>query len=143
MSDVYERSPDAQYILDSEFFEEIGAAADVLAWRECEIPVEEFCLQEKFEQHFEKLVLGGARALEAYEQERYAAIRDWMEGAGGPDVALKRSPLLVTIRNGKVTLEDGYHRLGLAAFKFGAKTVTALCAHPAIHLAAQEPAAFG
>lgn len=42
--------------------------------------------------------------------------------------ALATAPLLVTIRAGRVQLEDGYHRLGVACHLFRELEVPVLCA---------------
>lgn len=64
----------------------------------------------------------------AEEMERIAGILAWIAEVGGIEAVLRQSPLLATVSDGKVRLEDGYHRLGVAHFDDGVTHVRALCA---------------
>jgi hypothetical protein len=123
--DVYARSSDAEFILDAEYGEERGIAVEQLKWRECLVPVSAFALK-----HSDLLAhLVAVPGVDwKYEAARMANIRAWFARAGGARNGLLESPLLVSISGADLTLEDGWHRLGLAVFEEGLTEVTALCA---------------
>ena len=119
---LFSRSSDAEFIFDDDA--ECGWTA--LEWRECEVPISVFGLTAKtLDEHFGALL---PAVTMASEQLRGQAIEQWILEMGGVRNALHKSPLLITLRNGKVKIEDGYHRLGVAIFCYGAHTVKALCA---------------
>lgn len=127
--DIYARSSDAPYILDADFAEDEGIGAEQLEWRECVIPVDQFELsQSTMEAHIAALIGDRCGKERAEELERCERIERWINEAGGIDAAFQQSPLLMTIKEGKPKLKDGYHRLGLAIFTFGATSIRALCA---------------
>ncbi len=129
--DLYNRSGDAEYILDGDFEAEEGVEACALEWRECLIPVTAFGIRSSnLEEHMLALKRGSddSSTWAGEERERYQRIEEWMRECGGAEAALARSPLLVTIRDGRVAIEDGYHRLGLAAHRYGMTHVLSLCA---------------
>ena len=127
---VFKRSPDAEFVLDGDFASDYGVLAADLAWRECIVPIEAFgvCCSN-LREHIARL--SGTHVAKQIEAElcRCQHIQEWIEAAGGIDVALNQSPLLVTLQGGQILLQDGYHRLGLATFNYSAKTVKALCAY--------------
>lgn len=116
VADVYNRSEDVPSIFEAEDFE--------LDWRECMVPVEAFCLSATDRDAYLVQMFGDAREY----ADRYADVKQWMETAGGPDKALKTSPLLCFMVDGKVMLDDGWHRLGVAVFEYQSRHVRALCA---------------
>lgn len=124
--DVYARSGDAEGILDGWFDDhETEIAWNLLDWRECDIPVSAFGFSydniEDWCRHLRHERLED-------EMQRMALIRSWVAEAGGIFPALTQSPLLVTIRNGRPKIEDGYHRLGIAVLEQGVSHVRSLCA---------------
>ncbi len=130
VADIQRRSGDAEFILDDDFEEEEGVSAAALDWRECLVPAAEFGpLSDSLDGHLMRLwrPFYGASWLDE-ERARCAAIRQWMSESGGADSALMQSPILATIRGGRLHIEDGFHRLGVAVFDFGAAHVRVLCA---------------
>lgn len=123
--DLFSRSPDAEFIFDDDV--ECGWTA--LEWRECEVPVSAFGIEaQTLNEHLAALL---PAATMADELRRIQSIEQWMVELGGVCHALDRSPLLITLRNGRIDIQDGYHRLGMAFFGYGVKTVKSLCAlHP-------------
>lgn len=118
--DLFNRSPDAEFIFDD--------GADrwaALEWRDCEVPVSAFDMAPTLDEHLSALLPATTMAA---EQERVQQIAQWMEQAGGVAKALCQSPILITLHNGKVRIEDGYHRLGVAVFCYGVQSVKALVA---------------
>ncbi len=127
---VFQRSPDAEFILDGDFAGDFGICAADLAWRECAVPVQAFGVPcSNLREHIGRLV--GMHIATQLEEELFRCqhIQEWIEAAGGIETALNQSPLLVTLQGGQIVLQDGYHRLGLATFNYSAKTVNALCAY--------------
>ena len=122
--DIYARSGDAEFIIDSDFADDRACDLDAVVWRECQVPVAVFGLQSTLAKHL--ALVRGQSAADA--EQRLSVIREWAARRGGVQAALRESPLLLTIRDGTVTFEDGWHRLGLAAFETGMPEVTALCA---------------
>lgn len=122
--DVYARSGDAEFIVDSDFAEDRDCDLSALVWRECQVPVLAVTTHATLAAH-----VGHVQPQTAAEAEqRLGLIREWATSRGGIQAALRENPLLLTIRNGNVTLEDGWHRLGIAAFEAALPEVTALCA---------------
>jgi hypothetical protein len=125
VDDIYERSIDAPYIFDDGVDvggEQVGW--NDLLWRECLIPVAEFDFPfVSLEQHL--LAITAETAVS--QRERGQEVAGWMAAVGGVEKALLAAPLLVTLRDGKVTIEDGYHRLGVAVILHDARFVRALC----------------
>ena len=128
--DVYARSPDAEFILGSDFEDEEALRVADLEWRECQIPIEAFEVSAtSLESHVAGLLGAGASAAaRKAEAARCNGVGEWIKGCGGVDLALQKSPMLVTLRDGRIKMEDGYHRLGVAVFEFGALQVRAICA---------------
>lgn len=124
MADVFARSPDAEFILDGEFEEDHQVAVRALEWRECVVPVAAFSLQPTLGEHLSVVDVQHHR--EALS--RLSSIEVWIDRAGGIDRALFASPILATWRNGKLHVEDGWHRLGSAAFRHGLSAVRIICA---------------
>ena len=122
--DIYARSGDAEFIIDSDFAEDRACDLGTVVWRECQVPVSVFGLQPTLAEHL--AVVRGQSAAEA--QQRLSVIREWAACRGSIQAALRENPLLLTIRDGNATLEDGWHRLGLAAFEAALPEVTAICA---------------
>lgn len=119
---LFSSSPDAEFVFDDDA--ECGWSS--LEWRECEVPVAAFGLKaDTLDDHLDFLP---HKASLVDEQLRAKSIEMWMRDHGCASVALHQSPLLITLREGKVKIEDGYHRLGVAVFCFGQSTVKALCA---------------
>jgi len=59
---------------------------------------------------------------------RVAGVHDWMRGAGGAEKALAISPLIAFIRtDGSVKLDDGWHRLAVAYYKYGITQLNTVC----------------
>lgn len=125
IADVYSRSEDAEFILDDEVLVGgVAASWSDLEWRECDIPVADLGVTgATFEDFLAKLY----EIDPAYEHDRKLKVGRWMEEVGGPKSALEMSPLLVTLRGQTITIEDGYHRLGIAHFEYGATSITAIC----------------
>lgn len=123
---VYARSPDAEYILDSDWGSDRGVDIRSIQWRECSVPVSEFELSAvDLRDHLSKIAIG-ANTVES-EMARCDGIVQWIEAAGGMDRAFLESPILARIQHGKLMIEDGYHRLGLARFTYGAPIVRVIC----------------
>ena len=124
VADVYARSADAQFILDCDFEEDYGVEVSALHWKECLVPVSAFALRHTtLEAH-----LATQRCIDpAYERERLANVRAWIGTKRNAMEALHESPLLVSILDGELKLQDGWHRLGIAAFEHGLTDVLALC----------------
>jgi hypothetical protein len=127
--DLFARSADAEFIFD----DESECAWGDLNWRECLVPISAFPARYKFPsilEHVsslvnEKTLFGNTLA---YELERVESIVAWMKSCGGVEPALRRSPLLLTLREGELVVEDGFHRLGVAFHYFGVTEYPALCA---------------
>lgn len=125
VADLDQRSPDAEFIIDSDFFDDEKLEPENLVWRECRIPVGEFGFEStSLSSHLAQL----RDMFPADEAQRLDDIRGWISGCGGIEAALAESPLIVTIKGGQLKLEDGYHRFGLAVFEHGVQEVLALCA---------------
>lgn len=131
VADVYQRSCDAEFILDDDFGDnESPVEWAALAWRECLVPVASLPDKYRFdtlEAHLSALRLDRWNTLDD-ELQRTEAIVDWVREVGGIQAALEQSPLLMTLRKGEVVIEDGYHRLGVAVHCFGETHVRALVA---------------
>lgn len=127
VADVFLRSGDAEFILDSDFSDDEGIDASDLEWRECSIPIEMFNMAPSLDAHLKHLVGSDPRQL-TEEYNRCQSIESWIDEAGGIEKALNQSPILVTMKSGKVKIEDGYHRLGIAFFNHEATSIRALCA---------------
>ena len=89
------------------------------------MPVEVFSLLPTLADH-----LASVRAqTDAEAEQRLSVIRDWAASRCGMAAALSENPILLTVQNGQVTVQDGWHRLGLAVFEARLTEVTALCAN--------------
>ena len=124
VADIYARSGDAEFIIDSDFAEDRNVQLGELVWMDSLVPTAAFGLQATLVDHIN--LVRGQSTVEACA--RLDKIRAWARERGGIERALRESPLLLTLRNGKVTLEDGWHRLGIAVFEGGLTQVPALCA---------------
>lgn len=113
--DMDERSPDAGFILEPEDFD--------LDWRECSVPLEGFCVTQTTRDEFLRSLPGSYKA----NLERYETVLTWVSACGGIESALVESPMLVFIDDGELILDDGWHRLGVARFEYGATHARALC----------------
>lgn len=132
VDDVAARSEDADYFIDSEFFEEMGLLAEdedicdpnILEWRLCDVPIVAFGpMADSMENHLAALM----EYDKAYELDRVRRIREWVQASGGIEQALDASPVLAVLKDGSLGLTDGYHRIGIAFFDHGARTVRTLC----------------
>lgn len=126
VDDLFSRSSDAEFIFD----DDVECAWTALEWRECDVPVSAFALASTLDEHLAALL--PAESMK-HERQRVCDIEMWIQEMGGVSNALHKSPLLITLRNGMVNIEDGYHRLGVAIFCHGVESVKALCAsYPAV-----------
>ena len=125
--DVFKRSGDAEFILDADFEEDEGICVADLEWHECDIPASAFEIGDSLEQLLVRMVGQNENRLSA-EHARCQEIQAWVDSCGGVEEAMKASPALVTINKGAIKLEDGWHRLGVAVFIYGASSIRALCA---------------
>ena len=110
-----DRSDDAAVILEPEDLE--------LEWRECLVPAHVFGvggLRERF-----MASLPGERE---DNEERYLAVSEWVRSCGGLEKALQVSPLICFLSEGKLLVDDGWHRLGVALFEHQARSVRVICA---------------
>jgi hypothetical protein len=115
LGDVFERSGDTSVILEPEDLD--------LEWRECVLPSHVFGIggtRERF-----MATLPGERE---DNEQRYREVHAWMQSCGGPEAALQVSPLICFLSDGKVLLDDGWHRLGVALFEYQARSLRAVCA---------------
>lgn len=124
VADVYARSGDAEFIIDSDFADDRNVKLDELVWMDCLVPAAAFGLQATLDDHLS--LVRGQSVVEG--RARLGQIRAWATERGGIEPALRESPLLLTLRDSKVTLEDGWHRLGIAVFEAGLTQLPALCA---------------
>ncbi|WP_346798112.1 hypothetical protein R5M92_04295 [Halomonas sp. Bachu 37] len=112
---MFKRSDDAAAVFEPEDLE--------LEWRECLVPIEAF-----------ELAVDRSSFLSALPSDhrdntlRYQSVHDWVKDAGGIAPALQESPLLCFLYEGKLLLDDGWHRLGVAHYEYGARDLRALCA---------------
>jgi hypothetical protein len=123
--DIYGRSVDAHYIFDDEVevSGKIVSWGD-LEWRECQVPVADFAITAiSYEDFLKRLYEHDPD----FERERKQYILDWIENENGIAQAIEKSPLLATITNGQMKLEDGHHRLAIAHFFHNLDSVTVLC----------------
>jgi hypothetical protein len=125
LPDVYARSSDAAFILDSDFEEDYSCDVSSLIWKECVVPASAFALAyTTLAEHLG--CLHGAEP--GYERERLLNIRTWIASRHNMLEALTQSPLLVFLKDGRLELADGWHRLGIAVFEHRLPEVIALCA---------------
>lgn len=115
VTDVGKRSEDVASIFEPEDFQ--------LEWRECLVPIEAFDLAADRDGF-----LSGLPGDLHDNKERYQSVHDWMKDAGGVEAALQESPLLCFAFEGKLLLDDGWHRLGVAHYEYGAGELRVLCA---------------
>lgn len=121
--DIFQRSSDAEFIIDADFAEDRGVELSALEWRECLIPVEAFRLKPTLALHLDAVHGQHNEAAAA----RLAAIEKWIVDCDGIGHALQQQPLLVTWRDERIHVEDGCHRLACAFFTHGESHVRALC----------------
>ncbi len=111
LESVRARTPDHQGVLAVGF-----AGVGDGDWRECMVPVAHLACGATTLKH------------EVLTRPRSQGIRKWIRECGGIMTALAEAPLVITIREGQIEVEDGYHRLCLAVFEHGATHVRAVCA---------------
>ena len=113
IADIFQASPDAEFVLEDEecdFF-----------WRRILVPVEEL----SFDQPLEIKPLPGEIPEEA--ANRWQRINDWIDISGGIKPALSECPILATLEDeGTLSLIDGWHRLVIAVLVHGQKNIEVL-----------------
>lgn len=129
VEDIFTASPDAPFIFDEgEEIHGVWCEWSSLGWRRCLVPVDSlFPRRRDLDAHLSTLVERG-RGVMPEERARAAGIARWIRSCGGAGRALASAPVLATLRSGRVQLEDGYHRLGVACHLFREFEVPVLCA---------------
>ncbi len=125
IADAFARSPDAEFVLDG-VEDDWGVSASALEWRECTVPISAFDLPVSINnvQWAAKLAKHDPEG----ERERMHTITTWVNERGGIEQALQECPLILTLREGRATIEDGAHRLLHAAYERRVSTVRVICA---------------
>lgn len=79
-----------------------------LDWRLCRVPAE--LLRPFAKASLEAFMTAMRKRGEADEEGRIRQVEEWIVGQGGPDRALKSSPLVAIWTDGRIDLLDGHHR---------------------------------
>lgn len=118
VKDVLKRSDDAASILEDDEWDG--------EWRECQVPVADLGMTDDIKDYeqFKAKFFSGAKYR---DDERYADVAKWMKESGGAEKALMTSPVLVVIEGDTIDMLDGYHRMAVAVFEYGLKSLPALC----------------
>lgn len=118
VKDVLKRSDDAASILEDDEWDG--------EWRECLVPVADLGMTDDIKDYeqFKAKFFSGAKYR---DDERYADVAKWMKESGGAEKALTTSPVLVVIEGDTIDMLDGYHRMAVAVFEYGLKSLPALC----------------
>lgn len=125
LEDILGRWEDADSIDDpalvSPDFERIaGDLVDSVDWRLVDIPVDMLFTDEE-------LVIEPVEGESPANAElRWDLVRQFYRREGGPDEALRKSPVIALIHREGVACGDGWHRCVVAVRDYGARSVTAL-----------------
>lgn len=110
--DPWAVAPDLEFIMEADEIEDA-------AWRMADVPLE-LVLRDNDRPGD---ALPGETAQEA--AARWKTTRDWM-AAAGPLLALDRCPVILEMKDGGISVADGWHRCVLAREEFGLQAVRAL-----------------